>query len=278
MPYRNKRQCNYPGCYELTTKSYCYKHEQRRDSEYQRTRLNAAQRGYTWAWHKARTRYLQEHPICVICEQSKHIEPATEVDHIIPHKQDEQLFWNEDNWQALCSKCHKTKSLREAETGNIYKPEYIRPTTIPTFIVCGPPGSGKSTHVKKRMHPGDIVIDLDDIKAELSGDPIYQSDDKWIRPAINERNKRIMRLSEYPSNPEDKTAWLIISLPKGDDREWWHEKLKAQSVTVLLKDEYECIRNIENDIRRLGHEGRFINAVKKWWREYTPSDIDEIIM
>ena len=35
------------------------------------------------------------------------------VDHIIPHKGDEALFWDEDNLQSLCTPCHNQKTARE---------------------------------------------------------------------------------------------------------------------------------------------------------------------
>ena len=28
------------------------------------------------------------------------------LDHIIPHRGDRKLFWDRDNWQALCKSCH----------------------------------------------------------------------------------------------------------------------------------------------------------------------------
>nr|DAE96978.1 MAG TPA: HNH endonuclease [Caudoviricetes sp.] len=41
------------------------------------------------------------------------IVPATEVDHIIPHRGDQKLFWDMSNWQALCHNCHSAKTARE---------------------------------------------------------------------------------------------------------------------------------------------------------------------
>ncbi|HOO52277.1 MAG TPA: HNH endonuclease signature motif containing protein, partial [Alphaproteobacteria bacterium] len=48
--------------------------------------------------------------LCVECERKGHVIPATVVDHIIPHRGDETLFWDESNWQALCKKCHDRKT------------------------------------------------------------------------------------------------------------------------------------------------------------------------
>lgn len=71
-------------------------------------RPTAAKRGYNSKWQKASKGYLRNHPICVQCG-----EPATVVDHIEPHRQDWSKFWNSDNWQALCVRCHNRKSATE---------------------------------------------------------------------------------------------------------------------------------------------------------------------
>ena len=38
---------------------------------------------------------------------------AREVDHIEPHKGDDTLFWDQDNWQPLCKPCHSRKTATE---------------------------------------------------------------------------------------------------------------------------------------------------------------------
>lgn len=38
---------------------------------------------------------------------------ATVVDHIIPHRGDQKLFWDRSNWQALCKSCHDSKTMTE---------------------------------------------------------------------------------------------------------------------------------------------------------------------
>jgi 5-methylcytosine-specific restriction enzyme A len=55
-----------------------------------------------------RKAFLLHNPVCVKCGQ-----PATHVDHIIPHKGDRRLFWNPSNWQALDAKCHGRKTVRQ---------------------------------------------------------------------------------------------------------------------------------------------------------------------
>lgn len=38
---------------------------------------------------------------------------GTVVDHIIPHRGNYDLFWNQDNWQTLCKLHHDQKTARE---------------------------------------------------------------------------------------------------------------------------------------------------------------------
>ncbi len=37
------------------------------------------------------------------------------VDHKIPHKGDQKLFWDRDNWQPLCKACHDSVKRREEQ-------------------------------------------------------------------------------------------------------------------------------------------------------------------
>ena len=49
--------------------------------------------------------------------------PATDVDHIIPHRGDKKLFWDSGNWQSLCHECHSRKSYSERRSTGRKKPE-----------------------------------------------------------------------------------------------------------------------------------------------------------
>jgi 5-methylcytosine-specific restriction endonuclease McrA len=66
----------------------------------------------TVKWRNARLIHLKKNPICVYCEQEGRITQATVVDHIIPHKNNLKLFWDRDNWQSLCHKCHASIKQR----------------------------------------------------------------------------------------------------------------------------------------------------------------------
>lgn len=104
MPKKPLRPCRYPGCPNLSDGVYCEKHR----GLY--ARESAEVRGYGSKWRAARKRYLIRNPLCVQCYKSGKIRPATVVDHIIPHRGDMKLFWDEENWQPLCKPCHDEKT------------------------------------------------------------------------------------------------------------------------------------------------------------------------
>ena len=110
MPKRPKRPCRYPGCPNLCESgTYCPEHSAESPD---RQRGNAAERGYDAKWRRARKLFLQRHPLCANCLSQGALTPATVVDHIVPHRGDHRLFWDEQNWQPLCKACHDRKTGR----------------------------------------------------------------------------------------------------------------------------------------------------------------------
>ncbi len=75
-------------------------------------RGTSAQRGYGHAWQKARLGYLRSHPLCVECAKDGRVTAASVVDHIVPHRGNQTLFWDSENWQALCAEHHNAKTGR----------------------------------------------------------------------------------------------------------------------------------------------------------------------
>lgn len=76
------------------------------DRQWETTRASSTQRGYDARWRKARAVFLAANPLCKMCGDEGRIEAATVVDHIVPHRGDQALFWDIGNWQPLCSFCH----------------------------------------------------------------------------------------------------------------------------------------------------------------------------
>ena len=113
MPAKLKHPCNQPGCSVLTRERYCPAHTHEA-TRYDRERGTAAERGYGGRWRKVRKSYLAAHPLCVECLGAGRTAASDQVDHIVPVTgPDDPLFWDKDNWQALCTPCHRAKSARE---------------------------------------------------------------------------------------------------------------------------------------------------------------------
>ena len=104
MPTRPKKPCRHPGCPNLTDERYCSEHS------VDNKRASAHERGYTSKWRRLSKLYLKAHPLCVECKRHGRLTPATVVDHIVPHRGNEQLMWSESNWQGLCKRCHDKKT------------------------------------------------------------------------------------------------------------------------------------------------------------------------
>lgn len=92
----------------------------------------SSQRGYGYRWQKAREAYLLVHPFCVYCLREQRIVATTVaeiilecahrelmppygnvVDHIIAHRGDQTLFWDQSNWQTMCQPHHSRDKQRQ---------------------------------------------------------------------------------------------------------------------------------------------------------------------
>lgn len=122
MPNAAPRPCLHPGCGALVRdgSGRCPKHhdvkrqaDKQQQRQYDKERGSSSQRGYGSRWRKARAAYLCAHPLCEVCLKQGLVVPAEVVDHIVPHKGDQGLFWDSSNWQALCKPCHDAKTSRE---------------------------------------------------------------------------------------------------------------------------------------------------------------------
>lgn len=111
MPYKPKVPCKQPGCPNLVEpgKLYCPEHLKMHPEVVR----SASSRGYGSRWRKASRAFLQAHPLCEECLKHGRYTRATVVDHIVPHRGNAKLFWDRNNWQALCKRCHDQKTGNE---------------------------------------------------------------------------------------------------------------------------------------------------------------------
>jgi 5-methylcytosine-specific restriction protein A len=76
-------------------------------------RPTANARGYNYRWQRYTKVFLAQRPLCAECMKEGIVRAADVVDHIEPHRGDEQLFWNPTNHQPMCYSHHGAKSARE---------------------------------------------------------------------------------------------------------------------------------------------------------------------
>jgi 5-methylcytosine-specific restriction protein A len=112
MPYQSKKPCSYPGFPELVKKdsTYCERHKRQHLKQDIIRRGIPAFSGYNYMWHKLKKLYLKKKPLCAQCLAEGRVTPAEVVDHIVPHRGDYSLFWDQNNWQGLCTYHHSRKS------------------------------------------------------------------------------------------------------------------------------------------------------------------------
>ena len=108
MPYKPMYPCRHPGCPNLVPvgQKYCDQHKALHPEEVR----TASKRGYNSRWRRASRMFLAAHPFCEECLKQGKYTKATVVDHVVPHRDDPKLFWDENNWQALCKPCHDKKT------------------------------------------------------------------------------------------------------------------------------------------------------------------------
>ena len=109
------RRCQRPGCPGLVADGRCYVCGA--PSGRRSDRRSAAARGYGWWWSNPngtglRDRFLAANPLCMECDRQGRVEPAVDVDHIVPHRGDPKLLRHWDNLQSLCHRHHSLKTAR----------------------------------------------------------------------------------------------------------------------------------------------------------------------
>lgn len=96
-----------------------------------RGRVTTARRGYGSRWQRASEAFRRAYPLCgmrpgderpvmsecfdrgwftpvVGCDAEGR--PRGQVDHVVPHRGNQGLFWDRGNWQSLCARCGARKT------------------------------------------------------------------------------------------------------------------------------------------------------------------------
>lgn len=126
---------------------------------------------------------------------------ATTKDHLIPYS-----HGGTDDLENLRPACRHCNSKRQDKVLRGYGAQVI--------VVIGPPAAGKSTLVRDRADPTDVVIDLDAIARALMPVPAqltHYYPDHIRHVAIGARQAAIDRAVSLPRRV---TVWLIHAVPR----------------------------------------------------------------
>ena len=75
-------------------------------------RGNSRQRGYTAEWERAAAAFQRENPLCRGCLALGRVTASELVDHVVPHRGDRTLFWDQSKWQSSCRWHHDVIKAR----------------------------------------------------------------------------------------------------------------------------------------------------------------------
>ena len=110
--------CAEPKCNEIVERGRCPAHTRSIDRE----RGTFRERGYNARWDRRSVLFRKRYPLCGMrpgnrrpvmseCYERGIVTLAQQVDHVVPHKGNAGLFWDElGNWQSLCAACGARKT------------------------------------------------------------------------------------------------------------------------------------------------------------------------
>lgn len=139
-------------------------------------------------------------------------------------------------------------------------PSWLPASTVPVTVVCGRPGSGKTTYVGQHAQPSELVIDIDVIASKVFSVAMYEATKPQAMGAVRVRNAMLAGLAKTHSYT---AAWLIVGAGSAAGREFWRAKYSNLVVMDVAAD--ECVRRIEADpLRSAAARARHIAAVHDW--------------
>lgn len=133
----------------------------------------------------------------------------------------------------------------------------------PVHIVAGPPGSGKSTYVRQRAGPGDLIWDMDLIAAAMTRTHPHDDHEAILRTLLAMRESFIQTVAARRGTW--KICWFITSSPSDESLNYFKTKMRADLIIMPATLE-ECLARIDADETRTD-KLRDRNLVYAWFNE-----------
>lgn len=219
----------------------------------------------SYQWKKLSQKQKREYPYCqwvyedgTMCRSTDRLAS----DHKIPILDGGQPLL-QSNLQSLCHHHHSIKTGQE--TGSFIG----RPHTT---IICGPPGSGKTTYVMERAKQYDVILDLDRILGALNTKTSHIKPTYLMRCAWEMRDALIDHIQVARDIPR---VWIIEGAPLLKRRHGLRDRLHAE-VILLLPTPQQCKDRIKNAQDR-DQSAPWDTWIDEWFEKYEPSSLDIVI-
>lgn len=134
---------------------------------------------------------------------------------------------------------------------------------IDPIVVCGPPGSGKSTFVRERMERGDLLVDMDELYRALSGLELRDKPDCLLPFVAEARDAVIARIYREQRGQLHRRAWVVTSSPDLAYIRDLLRRLRAE-VHVLDVSTKECVRRMKAEGRDAEHVKLMRKRCDEW--------------
>lgn len=266
-PTAFKSPCAAGGCGEATREKYCETHtdeeQERKRKAWQQAdeeRPSPAERGYDRRWRKVSEMYRDKHPVCERCEELYSNTSAAALTHHIRPIEKGGNRLDTDNLWALCKRCH----------GDVHSSRvqgYAK-----AYVICGPPGVGKTTYVQDRLRWGDLVVDVDYLWRALTGlemrakpEPVY--------PLVMDVRDFLLDKLRHPTSVD--RAWVVATAPRAEKRQQLASETNGE-IVLLLSDREEIKRRIREDETRSDVDQQ-LELVEEWFDAYTERDDDQVV-
>lgn len=131
------------------------------------------------------------------------------------------------------------------------------------YIIAGAPGSGKSTYVRNRKAPNDLVIDLDYICAALQQETnVHKNHDAVYQAAVCMRDSLYPFIAMRYGNWNE--CWIITSEPRRDKLKELAKKVRATDIIEMETSITETLNRINRDQSRGLRAEDFKQMAKRW--------------
>jgi hypothetical protein len=136
-----------------------------------------------------------------------------------------------------------------------------------TFIVYGPPLSGKTTYVREHKGRNDLVVDIDSLFAAVTMLPALDKPDQLL-PNVMAVQRTLLdnikvRYGRWHS------AWVVGGYADRYRREQLADDLGAELIFCDVSLE-ECVRRLEIDETRRERRAEWRQYIERWFAEYMP--------